>query len=87
MKISKTKSIVLILAIFLVSILSGCDSPEPIKPKRYTVYIGNWVDKVSYRCDFYKRDGNTYQLFNEDSTLLVEIVATEGYRMEIERNW
>ena len=76
-----------ILIILLISILGGCNLPESPRHKKYTAHIGNWVGGSSYECDYYKRDGNTYQLFDKDSILVTEITLTAGYRIVINKNY
>jgi len=52
----------------------------------YTLRLSNWVGGSNYQFDYYKKDGETYKLYNKDSVLINEIIPTDGYAVIITKN-
>lgn len=80
-----------VLVVGLSFLLGGCQPDEKpkqeIKPKnKYSVIVSNWVGRVAYGCEYFKRNENIYSLFDKDSTLITEIAITDGYLIRIEKN-
>jgi uncharacterized protein YodC (DUF2158 family) len=76
-----------VLIFILIFILFGCYEVKTQKSfgpnKKYEVTVSNIIGHGTSYCNYYKKDGNTYQLFDKDSLLLEEIMITEGWRIEI----
>ena len=80
------RTIALVIAtIFLIGFLltqTTNTEPEPDLPK-YEVRLSNSIGGHTYHCESYKQDGNTYKLFDADSTMTNEITITDGYVIQI----
>lgn len=78
-----------ILILFFL-ICSCCNETNKLKTldlnEAYMVILSNAIGKRISYCNHYKREGNTYKLFNLDSNLIQEITITNGFLIDIRRN-
>ena len=75
-------AVVFLIGLFLSQGAFSEPMDEPSVPK-YEVRVSNSIGGHTYHCESYELDGNTYKLFDADTTLTNEITITDGYVVEI----
>ena len=74
----------ILAVLFLIGFfLTQMPEEEKVETPKYHVRVSNSIGGHSYYCEFYNQEGNTYKLFDVDSTLTNEITITDGYVVEI----
>ena len=74
----------ILATIFLIGFfLTQTPEEVEVETPKYHVRVSNSIGGHSYYCESYKLEGNTYKLFDMDSTLTNEITITDGYVVEI----